>query len=128
MKSIIKSSNIASSKPVLISGDIDIFDGRILAKKHALINARKHLQHTEQNRQDKTANDDSGRKIRFADDRSHASNYFGKLDLISGSLSRPFLNMLSSLFFVPCAVFTADELIDSQRCDTYLKLSIMSMD
>ena len=127
MKSIIKSTYFPSTRPILIYKDIDVFDSWIIAEKHALINAGKYLNHTEQSMKNITANAATGRRIRFADDESRLSDGCSDSDQDSGSLGKACLNMLASLF-PPCSI---DELTDSQcgeNFDKSLMLSILSMD
>ena len=130
MKSIIRSTNFPSTRPILIYKDIDVFDSQIIAEKHSLINAGKYLNHTEQSRKNMSctkANDATGRRIRFADDESRFSDGCSDSDQDSGSLGKACLNMLASLF-PPCSI---DELTDSQcgeNFDKSLMLSILSMD
>ena len=127
MKSIIRSTNFPSTRPILIYKDIDVFDSQIIAEKHSLINAGKYLNHTEQSRKNITANAATGRRIRFADDESRLSEGCSDSDQDSGSLGKACLNMLASLF-PPCSI---DELTDSQcgeNFDKSLMLSILSMD
>ena len=124
MKSIIRSTNFPSTRPILIYKDIDVFDSRIIAEKHSLINAGKYLNH---NLSCTTANDATGRRIRFADDESRSSGCCSDSDQDSGSLGKACLNMLASLF-PPCSI---DELTDSQcgeNFDKSLMLSMLSMD
>ena len=127
MKSILKSTNFPSTRPLLIYKDIDVFDSWIIAEKHARINAGKYLNHTEQSRKYITANAATGRRIRLADDESRFSDGCSDSDQDSGSLGKACLNMLASLF-PPCSI---DELTDSQcgeNFDKSLMLSILSMD
>ena len=131
MKSIIKSTNFPSTRPILIYKDIDVFDSWIIAEKHALINAGKYLNHTEQSRKYITANAATGRRIRFADDESRLTEGYSDSDQDSGSLGKACLNMLVSMF-PPCSIFTVeDELTDSQCGEIFdksLMLSMLSMD
>ena len=134
MKSIIRSTNFPSTRPILIYKNIDIFDSRIIAEKHSLINAGKYLNHTEQSRKNMSctkANDATGRRIRFADDESRFSDGCSDSDQDSGSLGKACLNMLVSMF-PPCSIFTVeDELTDSQCGEIFdksLMLSMLSMD
>ena len=134
MKSIIRSTNFPSTRPILIYKDIDVFDSQIIAEKHSLINAGKYLNHTEQSRKNMSctkANDATGRRIRFADDESRFSDGCSDSDQDSGSLGKACLNMLVSMF-PPCSIFTVeDELTDSQCGEIFdksLMLSMLSMD
>ena len=131
MKSIIKSTYFPSTRPILIYNDNDVFDSWIIAEKHALINAGKYLDHTEQSRKNITANAATGRRIRFADDESRFSDGCSDSDQDSGSLGKACLNMLVSMF-PPCSIFTVeDELTDSQCGEIFdksLMLSMLSMD
>ena len=130
MKSIIKSTYFPSTRPILIYKNIDIFDSRIIAEKHSLINAGKYLDHTEQSRKNITANAATGRRIRFADDESRLSDGCSDSDQDSGPLGKACLNIVS--MFPPCSISTAeDELTDSQCGEIFdksLMLSMLSMD